>query len=151
MRTRSLLKIFVLSAALTACSADHSMVGTDLASSAAVSPEKVQAFEATLYSWGQAQNCVKCHADKVNPYWMNPNVNTAYNFARSLVDMNNPTASIFATYASNNHCLESLCANAANKAAVQDLLTQWAAVENTEAMLRHRLREAARLSRIRPM
>ncbi len=132
MKIQKFIFFTFISFSLAACGANHTVTGTEeLASSGAVSPEKVQAFEATLFAWGQAQNCTKCHADRVNPLWMNSNPNTAYAFARPLVDMNNPTASLFATYASNNHCLEAICAVAANKAAVQDLLTQWAAVENT--------------------
>lgn len=131
MKTQNILLIAISVLTLTACSADHSTVESAVLASGVVAPEKVQAYQATLYAWGQAQNCTKCHADKVNPLWMNANIDTAYRLARPLVDMNNPSASLFATFASNNHCLDPICAAPASKAVVQDLLAQWAGVENT--------------------
>lgn len=115
---------------IVACGANHSEMGSE-ASLQSVSADQIQAFEATLYSFGQSKNCVKCHENSVNPLWMNSNIAVAYNFARPLVDMSHPTASIFATYASNNHCLDPICADPASKAIVQELLTQWASVENS--------------------
>ena len=60
---------------------------------------------------------------------MNPDLTTAYSFARPLLNSNDPGSSIFATYVSNGHCNDPVCEDPANVPIMQDLLSQWATVE----------------------
>jgi len=126
---RYFLIIFIL--LTTACSASHDNGGTTAQSSSSgvVTPQSIDAFQTTVYAFGMSANCVKCHATTVSPRWMSPDINAAYDFARPLVDFTNPTASIFALYAGNNHCLDPVCQVPANDAVIQGLLTQWAEIE----------------------
>jgi hypothetical protein len=128
-------KLFLLFTCLglTACDAWHSgNTGvTTLASSAVVSAQSLEAFETTVYAFGQNQGCVKCHGRSVNPQWLNPTIGTAYSFARPFVDFNDPTTSVIATNAGNNHCGDPVCADPANVAVMQDLLLQWATIERS--------------------
>lgn len=121
----------ILFFSLAACSASHdsSGDGSSSAFTGGVSQESLQAFQNTVYAFGNAQGCVNCHGRQVNPQWMNADPATAYSFARSLLDPNNPLGSPFATYVANNHCNNPICANSSNIAGMQDALAQWAAVE----------------------
>ncbi len=125
------LLLTFISFGLCACGALHSGdPGVSVnASTGVVTAESLQAFDSTMYAFGQTQGCVKCHGKSVNPLWMSSNLSTAYSFARPFVDFNNPSASVFAVNAGNNHCGDPVCAVPANVAVVQDLLAQWAAVE----------------------
>src|SRR4051812_41281409 len=93
---------------LAACSERHEF-STSTISSQAASPIAIEAFANTMYSFGAAQGCITCHSVTVNPRWMATDVKTAYAFARPFLDMNNPSASIFAVYAGNNHCNNAIC------------------------------------------
>lgn len=113
---------------LAACEPSHSRLTTG-ANSAAANPAALEAFQNTMYSFGQTQGCVKCHGANVNPTWMSPDLALAYSLAQPRVDFNNPNASTFTSYVANNHCLDPVCANPANVSVVQGLLAQWANVE----------------------
>jgi hypothetical protein len=117
--------------ALANCSAQHSGSPgiTIAASTEAPSAQSLQSFQTTVYAFGQTQGCVQCHSGAVNPQWMNADLATAYSFARPLLNVNDPTNSIFATYVANDHCNNPICANSANIPTMQDLLSQWATVE----------------------
>jgi hypothetical protein len=117
-----------LALGLAACGFTHTSEQATL-TSRATSPVAVQAFATTMYSFGTNQGCINCHNVTVNPLWMASDIGTAYSFARPMLDVNNPSGSIFATYAGNNHCNNPICANKANVPVVQGLLTQWAEVE----------------------
>ena len=86
-----------------------------------------------MYAFGTTQGCVKCHASTVNPQWMNPDVTVAYSFARPILNVTDPSSSLFAAYAGNNHCNDPACQVPSNVAVVQSLLAQWAAVEISQA------------------
>ncbi len=120
---------------LTGCGAEHGgRTGSDSqASLEAVTPESIQAFESTVYNFGKANGCVKCHGGSVNPQWLNADPRTAYSFARPLVNFANPTASTFVNYVSNNHCGDPVCRDPANTSVIQDMLLQWAAIEMNQA------------------
>jgi hypothetical protein len=139
--TNSILKILKrskpLAVALTAgllvaCAGQHgSGMGDSLSSAsyAAVNVESLNAFQNTVYSYGKTQGCVKCHGNTVSPAWDSSNITAAYYLARPLLDVNNPTGSVFASYAGNGHCADPVCSDPAQTAIMQDLLSQWAAVE----------------------
>ncbi len=125
---RILLALFILS--LSGCGANHGAGGSSAQSSlAVVTALSIDTYASTVYSFGQNQGCVNCHAGKVNPLWMNPDPAVAYSFARPFVDFANPTASVFATYVGNNHCNDPICNNKANIPVMQSLLSQWALIE----------------------
>lgn len=122
--------ILVLSYGLMACDAIHDHASNVASSSEApITADQVQAFQSTVYAFGTAQGCVNCHANRVSPAWMNSDTTMAYGLARNLVDFNNPTASLFATYVANNHCGNAICSDPANIPVMQQALTSWAQAE----------------------
>ncbi|MGZ3721509.1 MAG: hypothetical protein ACXVA9_01180 [Bdellovibrionales bacterium] len=125
------LSIFILILLAANCAPQHSgNLGISVdASTAPVTAQSLQSFQTTVYAFGQIQGCVKCHSTNVNPQWMNPNISTAYSFARTLLNVPDPGNSIFATYVANNHCNDPICADPNNIPVMQDLLAQWATVE----------------------
>lgn len=125
------LLIIVSLLILAACnpSPSHSSLDSDGTPTTQASGTSIDAFAATLYSFGQSHGCMTCHSSRVNPRWLDSNVTTAYGFARPLVDFTNPTASVFANYAGNNHCNSPSCNTPANVAVMQSLLSQWAEIE----------------------
>lgn len=122
---------FVVAATIIGCAAEHETpnVSEYSPSSVAITQESLEAFESTVYAFGKAKGCVKCHGGSVNPMWLNSDVKAAYSFARNFLDLANPTASTFATYVANKHCGDAVCMDNANIAPMQDLLLQWAEVE----------------------
>jgi hypothetical protein len=116
------------------CAPQHSgNTGINIAASTApVSQQSLQSFQTTVYAFGQIQGCVKCHYSNVNPQWMNADLATAYSFARPLLNVADPANSIFATFVANNHCNDPVCADPNNIPTMQDLLSQWATVENSQ-------------------
>jgi hypothetical protein len=125
--------LFILTIAITGCGAQHSLnPGEDLLSVQA-SAASLQAFQTTVYTFGQQQGCVTCHSSRVNPQWMNGDIRAAYAFARPFLDPNDPASSAFASYAANGHCGDPICMNAANVSLMRDQLQAWANVELDEA------------------
>lgn len=87
------------------------------------------AFKSTLYKFTQEQNCKMCHAATISPYFASADLNTAYGFAKQLVDFSAPDQSVFIKYAGNGHCGSAPCSNPANSEVVKNLLLQWANAE----------------------
>ncbi len=114
---------------LSGCNSSHDNISQGSSASAVVSAASLDGYGSTIYQFGKANGCVNCHAGQVNPQWMNPDVKLAYQYARPFIDFSNPTASVFASYVSNNHCNNPICNNPSNVAVMQTLLTQWALVE----------------------
>ena len=127
--------VLALSLMIANCAPSHSgNLGVNVAASTEpVSAASLQSFETTVYAFGQTQGCVKCHSANVNPQWMNPTVATAYSFAKPLLNINDPGSSIFATFVANNHCSDPICADPNNIPVMQDLLAQWATVEQSQS------------------
>lgn len=126
--------LFILMFGLAGCGAQHSLnPGESEAASIQASAAQLQAFQTTVYTFGQQQGCISCHATRVNPSWMNGDLRTAYDYARPFLDPNDPASSSFASYAANGHCGDAICMDAANVSVMQDYLQQWANVELDEA------------------
>jgi hypothetical protein len=124
----------ILGLVLSGCSARHAAIeGANLSSqSQEATAAQLQAFETTVYAFGQTQGCISCHNSFVNPQWMSSDLRTAYNFAKPLLNMADPGNSIFSVYVANGHCGQAICQDQNNVATMQDLLLQWAAVEINE-------------------
>lgn len=118
---------------LTGCQGSPDHKGTETSGISTASVEGLEGFKTTFYAFTKSQNCVKCHGSVVSPYFASPDVNVAYDFASKLVDFDNPTASVIATYAGNSHCGDTPCSDPANTPVVKELLTAWAAAENQSA------------------
>lgn len=88
-----------------------------------------QAFKSTFYKFTQEQNCKMCHATTISPYFASADLNTAYSFAKQLVDFTQPDQSKFIKYAGNSHCGAAPCSNPANSDVVKNLILQWATAE----------------------
>lgn len=130
---RAFYIIIGLSWWLMGCDAEHNNISTAQASTAVITIEQMEAYRATLYSFGQTQGCVNCHSTRVNPAWMNGDLRLAYSVAAPHVDFTHPEASVFAIYASNNHCGDPICADPNTRAIVQGIITDWANAEMTFA------------------
>lgn len=117
--------------ATLACSSNHSGTAQSASSFAniEINQQSLDAFQSSVYAFGQSQGCVKCHGATVSPLWLSTNLSFAYSLAASMVDFNNPAASIFALYSGNNHCNDPACQNTSNVSVMQNNLTQWASVE----------------------
>ncbi len=131
---KSLNRILLLSMialGLAACEKGHVVESKESSTITATetSESSIEGFATTVYAFGQTHGCVKCHANRVSPKWANEDVKVAYDFARPFVDFANPVASIYASYVSNNHCGDPICADPSNEAVMQNLLTQWALIE----------------------
>lgn len=128
-----LLRFIAVITFIAGCAPQHSgSLGVEVeASTDPITAEALQSFQTTVYAFGQMQGCVKCHSANVNPQWMNPDLTLAYTFAKPLLNIDDPTNSIFATYVANNHCNDSICADSNNITVIQDLLSQWALVEKS--------------------
>lgn len=137
MRLLKLLVIGISISGLVACEeAGHHSFKDDASNSPLVvidSQQLLDAYQNTVYAFGQSQGCVNCHQARISPNWLSTNLEQAYSVARLRLDVNNPSVSSFAYYAGNNHCNNPICADPANVTVMQELLTQWAATEITVA------------------
>src|SRR5580704_925386 len=131
--SRGLYVILIMASLFGAGCAQHN--GDSSSSSSAASG--LQAFESGFYQFVNKQGCVQCHGASQSPTFAAPNIATAYAAAKGnqigsttpLIDFSNPSASIFVTYAGNNHCSATPCSNPAVAPQVTQLLTTWAQAE----------------------
>ncbi len=113
--------------------ADSITIGIDSISGAGTTTTQsagLTAFQNGLYAFANTQGCVSCHASTNTPYFASPTLSTAYAQAKTIVNFANPSASLFITFASNNHCGVAACQTASNSTTVSGLLTTWANAEN---------------------
>ena len=116
----------LMAGALVACGTAQSNItmGNSTASAG------FEQFKTGFYQFTQTQNCAMCHGHFQVPLFAVADPAAAYQAAIGLLNKTDPANSLFASYAGNNHCGQTICSDAAVVPTVKMYMQQWAAAEN---------------------